>query len=408
MLASRSVSRLWLVAALLCLAMSVGTAIAEDLPATSFSHRMAQGQFFLKAGLAKQALAEFEAAVLLPEGQGEPTVHQLLARTRYRLGELAGAVESARTAAALSVRLDPGFAGFHGFLTTRFGKVLIIGGSAEGAVRPEPAMPLLDPELKRAFESAKAELDHMGDGSTSIYLPVGSYRVGGHIVEVSAKGVTRMDLRPSIDASGSGVYGERRGDDRGRKAPASTPPRTRRTRRDPPPPSGAFLLQGGGAGYMQQGASSGSARVLAGAEMGLAQGKVFVSTALMGGIGRAERVRGGGTAPPAGSVGLRLEAAVAIPAGARLQLGPMIAWSIAGSAPIASLLPTGYAGPLSYLVQGPELGVRLEGVGADLRVRPVFAVYGFATESSPQGASSVDVKPHVSIGVGFDVGMRTP
>ena len=409
---SYSAFRAWAGVAVCLLATPFGTVLAEpppdESPATSFSHRMAQGAFFLEGGLPRQALAEFEAAALLPEGQAEPTVHQLLAKTRYQLGELAGAVDSARTAAALSARVDPEFAGFHDFLTTRFGKVLIIGGSTEGAVRPEPATPLLDPELKRAFERSRSELDQVSDGSTSVYLPVGSYRVAGHIIEVSANGVTRMDLRPSIDASGSGVYGERRGDDRRRKGPGNVQKRARPNRRSLPPPDGAFLLQGGGAGYVQQGNGSASARVVTGVELGVVPMKVFISAALIAGVGRAERFRGGAVAPPAGSVGGRFAGAVTLPVGSRLQLGPMFAWSIAGHAPFVALLPPGYLGPAAYLVQGPELGVRFAGRSTPTHVRPVVEVYAFVTESSPQGSGEDQTKPHVSAGVGLDVGIRTP
>ena len=83
----------------------------------------------------------------------------------------------------------------------------------------------------------------------------------------------------------------------------------------------------------------------------------------------------------------------------------MLAWSIAGAAPFAGSLPDGYGGPTSYLVQGPEVGVRVLGSGD--RARPMLAVYGFATESGPQGGvDGVDHKPHLTIGAGLDVGVR--
>ena len=400
-----------LLAAALVVAATPGAAMADgdgSAPLSSFSHRMAQGRFFLDAGQARQALAEFEAAALLPDGQSRPEVHQLIARTRYELGEIGGAVEAAKTAAALSDRLEPKFAEFHDFLTSRFGKVLVIGANVEGASEPEPATPLLDPELKRAFVAAKADIATREDGSSSIYLPVGSYRVGAHIVEVVARGVARMDLRPSVGSSGSGVYGERRKEDRrGTKRPVrNTPPKGKRIA--PTPPSGAFLIGGGGSGYAQQGSASAAARLLVGAELGALSGGLVVDVSLQAGILRAERFQGGPSAPPAGLFGGRFAVAGALPVGSRLRIGPMLAWSIgvAGAAP--DLLPSQYSGPLAYLVQGPEVGLRVAG---DLRsrVRPVLAIYGFVTESTPVGAMlTADTRPHLSVGGGLDVGVRVP
>ncbi|MCO4768756.1 MAG: hypothetical protein KDA24_01910 [Deltaproteobacteria bacterium] len=369
---------------------------------------MAQGRFFLQSGQARQALAEFEAAALLPEGQAAAELHEQIARTRYSLGELAGAVEAAKTAAALSPRLDPEFAEFHDFLTSRFGKVLIIGGTAAGATRPAPATPLLDPELKRAFEAARQRMSELEDGSTSIYLPVGSYRVGAHIVEVVAKGVTRMDLRPSVESSGSGVYGERKSEDKARtRRPARSPaPKKASPVVAPPPPSGGLMIQTGGAGFAQQGNAGASARFLVGAQLGVANERLLLDAALLLGVTRGERLRGASGAPPAGQVGVRLEIAAAFPAGP-IALGPLLAWSFAGAGAAAALLPDGYAGPAAYLVQGPELGVRIAGAKPGAAVQPVLALYAFASESSPVGARSAgDAKPHLTAGGGFDVGVR--
>jgi len=403
MSALRCASRAGLVLLLLVGWLTPRSAHAEDVaaPASSYQHRMAQGRFFLQAGLARQALTEFEAAALLHEGQSEPEVHQLLAQTRYALGEIGGAVESARTAAALSPRLSPEFAEFHDFLTSRFGKVLVVGGASEGALTPAPATPLLDPELKRAFLAARSRLETFGDGSTSIYLPVGTYRVGGHIVEVVAKGVTRMDLRPVVDASGSGVYGERRRESKSESKGSSKPKKPASSH----PASGALLVRGGGSGYAQQGSGSGGARLLVGPELGLAGGRMVLDAALMVGLTRAERVVGGSGAPPAPLVGGRVSVAAAVAVGSTLRLGPMLGWSMAGASPVSAGLPDGYDGPRQYVTQGPELGVRLVGEGRG--VRPLLQVFGFLHESTPAGVSTgPDTSPHLTAGVGVDLGMR--
>jgi len=396
MWASRCASRLAVAALALTLAApsAWGREEAEEAtpstPATSYSHRMAQGRFFLEANQSRQALAEFEAAALLPEGQARSEVHQLLAQTRYALGEIAGAVEAAKTAAALEARLPPEFAEFHDFLTGRFGKVLIVGGSVPNAARPEPATPILDPELKRAFEGALARIDQLEDGSTSIYLPVGSYRVGGHIVEVIAKGITRMDLRPSVGDTGRGVYGERRKDDRKTKK--------RRGKKKATEPHGALLLQTGAAGYAQQGAAGGSARGLVGAELGV--GRLVLDAAGLLGVTRAERLVGV-SATPSPQLGARLGIAGAF--GGRVRVGPSLAALIGGV--FVPAAPAGYLGPDAYGLLGVELGLRLElpGDRASLVVTP----HGFAAESAPIAAlRPEDAAPHLTVGGGVDVGVR--
>lgn len=391
---SRSASESLGVMALAVL-LSVGppaSAEAEEAPRASSSvHRMAQGRFFLERGLVAQALGEFEAASFTEDGQGSAEVHELIAKTRYQLGLIGGAVEAAKMAAALSPRMSPEFAEFHEFLTTRFGKVLVVGASSEDALRPEPASPLLDPELKRAFKAARAAMDEMADGSTSVYLPVGSYRVGEHIVEVEALGVTRMDLRPAVDASGSGVYGERRGEV---EAP----------RRLAPAVDGALLVLLGGGGYAQQGAAGGLGRFHAGAELAVAALRLDATVGLVG--WRAERLLGSDGAPPAFGVEARFGAALGLPAG-RARVGPRFGGVVGGSWPVEGGLPTAYVGPRAYLVYGAEAGLRVASA-AERGPRPLVTVSGTVRECLPMGASlsAVDEKPHLSAGVLVDLGVR--
>ncbi len=191
----------------------VGGAVAEE---RSLSHLVAQGKFFLEAGRPAQAMAEFEAAVATEEGRLDAEAHGLLARAAYEAGSLGAAVEAINKAQALAQgRLAPRLAELHEHLTTRFTKVLIVGGGQPDSERIEPSSPLLDPELKRAFDAAMQRLQAPAQaGSTSVYLPVGTYRLRGHLVEIRAGEVPRLDLRGSVGAAGHGVYGER---DDGRK-----------------------------------------------------------------------------------------------------------------------------------------------------------------------------------------------
>jgi hypothetical protein len=398
--------------------MDVAAAQAQE-EASSFSHRMAQGRFFRSQGLLRQALAEFEAAALLPDGQTDVEVHHLIARSRYQLGDVSLAVDAARTAAALKERMPPEVAEFHEFLTTRFGKVLIIGARMEGASRPEPVTPLLDPELKRAFESAVERLDAGGTGSTSIYLPVGSYRVAGHIVDVKPTGATRMDLRPTVGASNDGVYGERRGDRR-TSAPRKKPkraaqrhsPPTGQARPAPIDVGGALDLRVGGLGYGQQGNGSAGLRGSVGGELLLGHRLGLRGSLLVGGW-RAERIQVladdplATGAPPA----LLLEGSVAASFLATISsgilLGPELSWAFGISAPIASLLPDGYLGPRTYFVQGPEVGLRTIFGNATVKARPEVAVKALVREHWPLGTLlPADSTPHLSVGASVEIGVR--
>ncbi len=400
------------------LAAAPGPACAQD-EATSYSHRMAQGRFFLEKGLLRHALTEFEAAAEMPEGAAEVAVHHLIARTRYQLGDVGAAVEAVRRAAALQERMPPELAEFHEFLTTRFGKVLVVGARTEAAARPEPVTPLLDPELKKAFESALLRFDSGGTGSTSVYLPVGSYRVSGHIIDVKASGATRMDLRPTVGESTGGVFGERRGT--GRSTPKKQP--SPGTARGPSPVrhtagsqavsvGGALDLRVGGVGYGQQGTASGGLRGGVGAELLLGH-LLGLRASVLVGAWRAERIQLltddplAAGAPPAlwleGMVGASYLRTVT----AGILVGPELGWGFGVSAPAATLLPSGYLGPRSYFVHGPELGVRTVFGNATMAVRPELAVKALLREHWPLGTLLVsDVPPHLSVGGALEVGAR--
>ena len=425
MLASRSASSL--IVLLLVASVGVGaprSVHAQDEP-SSFSHRMAQGRFFLEQGLLRQALDEFEAAALLPDGAKDVAVHQLIARTRYQFGDLAGAVESARTAAALDARMPPEFAEFHEFLTTRFGKVLIIGARMDGATRPEAVSALLDPEIKRAFESAMKRLDSGGTGSTSVYLPVGSYRVAGHIIEVTASTATRMDLRPTVGVGGTGgVYGERRGGAGQKRKPRSSSkkppssadvaPRASAPRRASGPldVGPALDLRIGGMGYGQQGSGSGGGRLGVGGELVLGH-RVGLRGHLQAGAWRAERLQLlsddplATGAPPAVLVEGGLSVSVLATIASGILVGPEVGWTIGGSRPLTPLLPAGYLGPAQYVMHGPEVGLRTVFGNATMAARPQVAVKAFVREHAPIGAVlPADARPHLTAGVVIAAGVR--
>lgn len=403
--------------------MATPAAAGDEGVGTSFSHRMAQGRFFLDSGLWQQALTEFQAAAEMPSGQREPEVHTLLARSAYRIGDIALAVDAVRTARALS---DAGpsadLAELHEFLTTRFGKVLVIGAGSDDVHLPEPVVPILDPELKGVFERAVDKLDEpAGSGSTSIYLPVGTYRVGSHLVEVSATGTARMDLRPTVGLATGGVYGERKagpgrnggrnggtgrdknGDDRVKPRPERKP----RMPRPLPEPISWFGLSGGGAAFGQQGSPAGGGRLLLGFE---GHGALPLGLRVAGGLSiqRLERITAEEPTPP-GALPLLLLAGGPVLRPGGLLLMPWLAFSVGYGHPFEEGLPEGYLGPVHYLVFGPDVEVRL-GLPALTRggrlVRGVVGLRFLVRESRPLGPGSErDPRPHLGVGAGIDLGL---
>ncbi len=383
-------------------------ALAGD-ESTSFTHKLAQGKFFLEQGMNAKACAEFADASEMPLGKADPEVHALLAECSYLIGDVGAAVDAVRTAKALTDGPAPEkLAELHEFLTTRFGKILVIGAGSDGASVPEPAVPILDPPLKRAYSTAISKLEGPATGgSTSIWLPVGTYRVGGLLVEVRAQSTARMDLRGGVGAAGGGVYGERV-DSGGRRRGGGRSGGGRGEAPVPPDLSSSLVVRVGGAGFSQQGNASGGGRLLVGWEAHLPTAFGFRAG---GGIGasRAERVHGENvTAPPAarpfGAFGL----GGLIPIGP-LTLAPWATFEIGSAHPLEPLLPDAYLGPLHYVVFGPDVEVRLmlptSVSEAGVEVTPEFTVRMEIREWRPVD-DPIDPRPHLSVGGGVDVGLR--
>jgi hypothetical protein len=334
--------------AALAVVVLAGPVLAEEAATTSFSHRMAQGRFLLDGGLPLQAMVEFQKASEMEVGRGNAEVHHLLARAAWQAGSPPVAMEAIRRAHALAgPRPDPELLSLHEFLTTRFAKVLVIGGSGSDARTPEPAVPLLDPELKRIFEAALAEIAAPQGGSTSVYLPVGAYRVGSHLIEVTAGLTTTMDLRPSVGVTAAGVYGE--GSD-SRGGGGSAPPALAVSHR--------AMVSGGGAGFQQQGDAAGSARLLVGWEPWLAE---VAGLRVAFGVGalRLERIQEGGGTPSGVLLEGHVAAGALIPLPGDAAIGPWFGFNAGWSHTVDATLPDGYEGPVAYSVFGPDLSLRV-------------------------------------------------
>lgn len=376
-----------------------GPTLAAEEPETSFSHRIAQGKFFLEQGMNAQAKAEFEAAVRMAAGRSDPEAHTLLAKSAYLLGEVGVAVEAVKTARALtSGKVPDELAELHEFLTTRFGKVLVIGAGSDGVSLPEPAVPILDPPLKRAYSRAVARLEAPATGgSTSIWLPVGTYRVGGLLVEVRSESTARMDLRGGVGAAGGGVYGERSG-----RGGATSPPPA-------PELEPSFLLRVGGMALAQQGNGTGGGRLLLAMEGHFPTAFGF---RLGGGVAvsRAERIQAASPAPAAPRIFFSGGLGGLIPIG-RASLAPWAVLELGYTRPLEVGLPHGYAGPYDYLVIGSDFEVRVlfptTVSGSGLGVTPEITLRFAARETRPLGeGAAADPRPHLSLGGGLDVGLR--
>lgn len=369
---------------------------------SSFRHRMVQGRFLLDAGKKADALGQFEAAAEMSEGRRSVELHTLLARVRLDLGRIAEAVDAVRTARILAdADAGPELVELHEFLTTRFGKVLVIGGGSPDAQLPEPIHAILDPELKRLFRVALDGFDDLDEGgSTSVYLPVGSYRVGSHIVTVASRETVRMDVRASVGSAGGGVYGERAEPESTGSTAAVAAPSGR---------VGA-LFRFGGLGFVQQGVGGGGASLLFGAEGALdVPGPALVLRAAVDvGLHPVERVEArDGTVPtfgvvPAGNFAL----------GARVDLPGGAAWLIPGAAivfgygaPVAPTLPDGYGGPRHYLTYGGDLELRVRFSPPDGgAVHPELAARFLYRELLPLDALD-DGRPHPSVGGGLGLSL---
>jgi hypothetical protein len=389
---SRFASRLAPIAAV-CLLLAAPGLAANEVE-TSFSHRLAQGRFLLEQGMNAQALIEFRAAAKMPTGRSNPEVHTLVARTAYLLGDVASAVDAVRTAKAVTEgTATPELAELHDFLTSRFGKVLVIGAGSQGASVPEPAVPILDPPTKRAYSFAIDRLAAPATtGSTSIWLPVGSYRVGGLLIEVRAEGTTRMDLRGGVGDAGGGVYGETRS--RGGRGPGL---------------EASLAVRVGGMGLGQQGNGTGGGRFLLAME---AQLPDVLGFRVGGGLAvtRAERLVAVTSAPAALRPFVQGGVGGLIPIGP-VRFAPWVVFELGYTRPLEAGLPAGYQGPYEYLVFGPDLETRLllptTETAAGLEITPEFTLRLVVRETRPLGvAADDDARPHLTIGAGFDVGLR--
>ena len=381
----------------LCLVCALGVPTAEAAPepkgrdeGPSYHYLVTQGRFFLGHGQVREAVEALQAAAATGDGRKDPAVYELLARGGLQLGDPGLAVQSVRTAISIAGEgAGPELKALAELLDGAFGKVLVIGAGMEGAWTPEPATPILDPEWKRIYLLSIGRLGEVHGGSTSLWLPVGSYRVGDQVVLVEAGVVSRMDLRREVGQRG-GVWGEQR-------RPSGLAPAA--------PGSVGLRVSIGGAALVQQGTGTVAARGILGPLVVAGEGSwraLFHPSVLLE-LLRVERIQGA-VAPPGVSIGGGIVGGADRALSADWQLGPRLGFWVSWAHPADPALPVGYLGPLNYLVFGPDLGLELrrplpDGPDVSLGFRACFREY--RPLDPPPGQ---DLRPHLGGGGGFDLG----
>lgn len=385
---------------LICLC-DLSHASSSSLERSSYEHHLAQGRYFFEQGLKAQALVEFEAASQMPEAKRSAELHFLLAHSYYdldRVGEALSAIRKARSTASKGDASYEAMGELLTFLESTFTRVTVVGAGEEARL-PEPVAPLLDPRLKRIFEQTidflKAPVHE--EGVVEVFLPVGAYRLGGHIVELRPQQKKRLDLRPSTGArSLAGVYGE--GHSSG-----------------PPDGLGSLMVQIGVAGLYLQGEGGAWGRFLVGWMCRFAKDRLALRFAGSFGARPIERLQGesNATTPLGLNAGIQLAAGPVLRPGARLALTPWFAWNVSYGRPIEISLPSGYHGPVHYLVHGPDIELlfgfppRKPAASRGVPVEPVVGLRVFLREHRPLGLEEQDdSRPHLTAGAGVEFGLR--
>ena len=387
----------------MCFFFLLEASLAASAPAepSSYQHHIAQGRYLLEQGLTNQAISEFESASQMPDANRDAGLHFLLAHSYYeqdRVEDAIPAIRKAQSSASPRGDFTDEMSGLLAFLESTFTLVHVVGAGPEARL-PEPVTPLLDPKLKRILEQVLSFLRAPGhEGPVEVFLPVGAYRLGGHIVELKAARKKRLDLRATTGASSrAGVYGE------GRSV-------------GPPDGLGSLLLQMGVAGLHLQGEGAVWGRFLVGWMCRFVNGRLALRFAGDFGARPIERLQGeqNVTTPLGMTAGVQLAIGPVFRPTAKVSITPWIGWSASYAHPIAIALPLSYQGPRHYFVHGPDLEVLvgfLPRANAPSRravpVEPVVGLRVFLRDHRPLGLEQQDdARPHLTAGAGVEFGLR--
>lgn len=368
---------------------------------SSYQHHIAQGRYLLEQGLTGQAIAEFEAAALMPDASRDGQLHFLLAHSYYeqdRVEDAIYAIRKARSIASPMGDFSDEMKGLFSFLEATFTLVHLVGAGPDARL-PEPVTPLLDPKLKRILEQALTFLRAPGhEGPIDVFLPVGAYRLGGHIVELQPQRKKRLDLRATTGASArAGVYGE------GRSA-------------GPPYGLGSLMLQMGFAGLYLQGEGGVWGRFLVGWMCRFVNGRLALRFAGDFGARPIERLQGEqNVKTPLGiTAGAQLGIGPVLRPSAKVSITPWVSWNASYAHPISIALPLSYRGPRHYFVHGPDLEVVVgflphatARVRQTVPVEPVVGLRVFLRDHRPLALGEQDdARPHLTAGAGVEFGLR--
>ena len=166
----------------------VAPASAEDEP--SVNHAITQAKLFVRKGWYRDARSELQRVMDTTDGRRSFEVHWLLSQVCHELMDIRCALDAAKVAAPIvpDAQKATVIEDLIRYYESTFG-YLTIGAPYESMVsriQLELLSTLFDPELKRFVTRRSLELRERSPLPVEVALPVGSYRVNGHEVEVKA------------------------------------------------------------------------------------------------------------------------------------------------------------------------------------------------------------------------------
>lgn len=165
-----------------------------------------QARFYVKKGFWDDAVVELERVTDASEGRIDPEAWFLLAQARYQTGDLEGAQLAAQRShsyARTDAQLQAA-AGFEAYLVEQFG-VVVVRAPYDGLVGTLDLTltgTLFDPEQKVYFARVQKRVAAKQTLPVRLGLPIGTYRINGHDVEVAPGKPVELVLGPAELSTG--------------------------------------------------------------------------------------------------------------------------------------------------------------------------------------------------------------
>ncbi len=162
------------------------------------AYHVAQARQFLKNGWLRDAAAEIDAALALPDGVASPDVAVVGARVFFALRDLDRCLPLARRAADLApteaARAEAD--AWVGLLEASYGWVEVRAPIADLASRLqlEADGPVLDPEHRTWVDAVALELRARSRLPVRVALPAGAYRINGQRVQIDPLATAALEL----------------------------------------------------------------------------------------------------------------------------------------------------------------------------------------------------------------------